>query len=104
MCPAPFHVSLSLKHAHYISSPPPPLIAFHHVSSPVTSLTPHHFLSHPHGFGATTPIMRPILRAGLHAYSSGRSANLGGSARGLPRPKGAELAGPFSIPMKQLLR
>jgi hypothetical protein len=88
----------------YLISCPPPLISFRHVSSPVTSLTPHHFISHPHSFGATTPVMHPILRAGLHAYSSGRSANPGGSAKGLPRRKGAELARPSSIPMKQLLK
>jgi hypothetical protein len=83
---------------------PPPLIAFRHVSSPVTSLTPRHFLSHPHSFGATTPVMRPILRAGLHAYSSGHSADPGGSAKGLPRHRSVDLVGPSSIPMKQLLK
>jgi hypothetical protein len=40
----------------------------------------------------------------LHVYSSGRSANPNGSTRGPPHPKGVELAGPFSIPRKQLLR
>jgi hypothetical protein len=38
-----------------------------HVSSPAASLTPHCFLFPPHGFGATTPLLRPTLRAGLHA-------------------------------------
>jgi hypothetical protein len=107
----PCHVSHSLPHqpptknvpiiSHLL---PPPLISFYHMSSPATSLTPHHFISHPHSFGATTPVMCPILRASLHAYSSGHSTNPGGSVKGLPHPKGAELAGPSLIPMKQLLK
>jgi hypothetical protein len=105
MCPAPLprqpHTETCPLH---LISYPPPLISFHRVSSPITSLTPHHFISHPHSFDATTPVMCPILRTGLRAYSSGRSANPGGSAKGLPRSKGAELAEPSSIPMKQLLR
>jgi hypothetical protein len=94
------HVSLPLKCAHFISSPAPPLISFFHVSSPVTSHTPHHFICHPHSFSATTPIMRPLLCTGLHAYSSGRSANPGGNAKGLPRRRSAKLAGPSSILVK----
>ena len=83
---------------------PPPLISFRHVSSPAASLTPRHLLSHPHSFGATTPVMCHILCAGLHVYSSGYSANPGGSTKGHPHPRGAELAGPSSIPRKQLLK
>jgi hypothetical protein len=79
---------------------PLPPVALRHVFSSDIPLTPRHFMPRPHEAGATTPIMRPIFRAGHHAFSSGRSANPGGSTRGLPRPKGAELAGPFSIPMK----
>jgi hypothetical protein len=104
MCPAPLHVSLPLKCAHYVSSPASSTYFLLPCVSPVTSLTPHHFMPRPHSFGATTPVVRPILRAGLHAYSSGRSANPGGSMKGRPRPRGAELAGPSSIPMKQLLK
>jgi hypothetical protein len=104
MCPAPLHVSLPLKCAHYVSSPASSTYFLLPCVSPVTSLTPHHFMPRPHSFGATTPVVRPILRAGLHAYSSGRSANPGGSMKGHPRPRGAELAGPSSIPMKQLLK
>jgi hypothetical protein len=55
-------------------------------------------------YPSTTPITHPSLHAGLHVYSSGHSTNPDGSARGPPCPKGAELAGPFSIPRKQLLR
>jgi hypothetical protein len=103
MCPALFHVSLPLKCAHYISSPAPSAYCLPPCVFPCNLSHTHHFISHP-SFGVTTPVMRPILRAGLHAYSSGRSANPGGSAKGLPRPKSVELAGPSSIPMKQLLR
>jgi hypothetical protein len=61
-------------------------------------------LSHPHNFGVTTPVMRPILRVGLHAYLSGRSTNPCGNVKGPPRLKSVELAGPSSIPRKQLLK
>jgi hypothetical protein len=82
----------------------PPPVSFCHVSSSVVPLTPRHSLSRPHGFGAITPVIRPILRTGLPAYPPGHSADPGGSTKGRPRPKGTELAGPFSIPMKQLLK
>jgi hypothetical protein len=104
------HVSRSLprqpptKCSHYVSSPASSAYFLLPFVSPVTSLTPHHFMPRPHSFGATTLIVRPILCAGLHAYSSGHSANPGGSMKGRPRPQGAELARPSSIPMKQLLK
>jgi len=82
----------------------PPLIVFHHMSSPTASLTLYHFLLHPRGFSPTTPFLRPIFHASLHAYALDRSANPGGSANGFPHPKGVELIRPSSIPMKQLLR
>jgi hypothetical protein len=50
------------------------------------------------------PSYAPSLHAGLPAYPSGLSADPGGSAKGRPCPKGAELAGPSSIPMKQLFK
>jgi hypothetical protein len=59
--------------------------------------------STPHCFGPITPFPCPTFRAGLHAYSLSQSVIPGGSAGGPPRPEGAELAGPSSIPMKQLL-
>jgi hypothetical protein len=104
MCPAPLHVILPLKCAHYVPSPTSFDYFLLTCVSPVTSLTPHHFMPLPHSFFTTTPIACPILRAGLHTYSSGRSANPGGSMKGHSRPRGAELAGPSSIPMKQLLK
>ena len=88
----------------YRISFPPLLISFRHVSSPVTSLTPHHFMPRSHSFGATTPVMHPILRVGLHTYSLGRSTYPGGSVKGIPRRQGDELVGPSPIPMQQLLR
>jgi hypothetical protein len=88
----------------YLNLLPLPLMPFRHVSSLITSLTPHHFISHPHSFSATTPIMCSTLHAGLHAYSSSRSVIPGGSVRSLPCVKGVESAGPFSIPMNNLLR
>ena len=88
----------------YLISYPLPLISSHHVFSPVTFLTPHHLILHPHSFDVTTPFMRPILCAGLHAYPLSCSTNPGGSTKGLPHCRSVELAGPSSIPMKQLLK
>jgi hypothetical protein len=65
---------------------------------------PHLFMPRPHSFGTTIPDVRPILRASLHINSSGRSSNPGGNTKGRPCPRGVGLAGPSSIPRKQLLK
>jgi hypothetical protein len=73
-------------------------------SCPVTSS----FIVSPHPCLVTThpplPIMCPSLCTSLHALSLGRSTDPGGSVRGPPCPKSAELTGPFPIPRKKLLR
>jgi hypothetical protein len=93
------HLSLSFLHRSVISN-----ASSLDQSCPVTSsfvVSPHPCLvtAHP-----PLPIMCPSLRTGLHALSLGRSADPGGSARGPPCPKSAELTGSFPIPRKQLLR
>jgi hypothetical protein len=50
------------------------------------------------------PLCAPAFALASTSYPSGHSTDLGGGTRSPPRPKGAELVGPFSIPMKQLLR
>jgi hypothetical protein len=99
----PFPISSSTHHLPRVLFPPRQSLA---KSKPIISrllppfaccLPPYVFLcrpshtspllSRPHSFDAITPVMRPILRAGLHAYSSSHSVIPGGSARSLPRPK-----------------
>jgi hypothetical protein len=98
-----FHISLSPRASplYLISCPSayrlPPCSFPCHLPHTSSLLIPSHLWRH-------HPIARPILRAGLHADTSGVQAHPGGSARSLPRPKSAELAGSSSIPIKQLLR
>jgi hypothetical protein len=81
-----------------------PCIAFHHMSPSRHFSYTSSLLSAPSCFGPITPFPHPTFRSGLHAYSLNHSVIPGGSARSLPRPKDAELAGPSSISMKQLLK
>jgi hypothetical protein len=104
ICPAPFHVSLPSRRAHYISSPapttyclPPCVFPCRLSHTSLLLIPPPRFWRH-HSPSAPNPSCWPPR------YSSGRSVNPGGSTRGLPRHKGAELAGLSSIPIKQLLK
>jgi hypothetical protein len=105
MCPAHFHVSLPLIMCplYFISYPLRLLLS---AVCPSLSYCPHLTTSHLTLMVLAPPLLLPppSLLSVLHVYSSGRSANPGGSARGLPRLKGAKSAGPFPIPRKQLLR
>jgi hypothetical protein len=86
-----YHVSL------FLSQSPPPVWS----SLLLIHLCPafHVTSTHP-----PLPIMHPVFAPASTPYPLGRSADPGGSARRPPRPKSAELAGPFSVPRKQLLR
>jgi hypothetical protein len=88
-------LSTSLRHKRRIL--PRPIMSRHLL----IRCSPHPCLviAHP-----PLPTMCPSLRTGLHVLSLGRLADPGGNARRPPRPKSAELAGPFPIPRKQLLR
>jgi hypothetical protein len=84
---APFHVSLSPEGEFIISRLPPfhlmssamnrPLSSFSHLVIFLVLLIRRHHI----------PVMRLILRAGLHACPSSYSVIPGGSARSLPYPK-----------------
>jgi hypothetical protein len=54
--------------------------------------------------GPITSFLCPTFHAVLPVYPLSRSVIPGGCMGGPPRPEGAELAGPFSIPMLQLLK
>jgi hypothetical protein len=86
------HLSFSIPHRFVISDASSLNQSCLFTSSFIVS--PHPFLipTHP-----PPPTMCPNLRTGLHALSLDRSADVGGSARGLQCPKNAELARPFPI-------
>ena len=81
-----------------------PRSAFRHMSPSRHFSYTSSLLSAPCCFSPITLFPCPTFRAGLHAYPLNHSIIPGGSAGGFPRPEGAELAGPSSIPMKQLLK
>jgi len=80
-------------------NPLPPPVVFRHMSSSVTPLTPHHFLSHPADPGTTIPLRAPSFALASTQMHQAVQAHPGASARSLPHPKSAKLAGPSSIPM-----
>jgi hypothetical protein len=101
MCPS--HIFFHLLHLSHLSMCPSHIF-FHLLHLLHLAMCPPVISLPPYCRGPITSFLCPTFHAVLPVYSLSWSIIPGGCMGGSSRPEGAELAGPFSIPMLQLLK